>query len=204
MSPGTQLSMNGSAAYATVDDFCRIFSEEMERLYLLALLLTADASKAEDCFVVGIGDIVEGNPVFREWAYSWARRTIIQNAIRMIEPARQNQTTPRATPATPEIHPRLSAVFKLNTLDRFVFVMSVLEGYSHQDCAILLGCSRQAVANARARALEHLANGVDVTTIYGGSRPSNKLPRRGNLWVTGTSRIAARTSARARGEDNAG
>jgi hypothetical protein len=31
-----------------------------------------------------------------------------------------------------------------------------------------------------------------------------KEPRRGNLWVTGTSRIAARTSARACGEDNAG
>jgi len=157
--------MNESTAYATTDDFCRVFSENMDKLYLLALLLTAHPAKAEECFVAGIGDSVEGNPVFREWAYSWARRTIIQNAIHVIEPARENQTSPKASLVALKIDPRLRAVLNLNTLDRFVYVMSVLEGYSNQDCAILLGCSRQAVANARARALENLANGADVATF---------------------------------------
>ena len=60
MPQATQVSLNGSTAYATRLDFCRIFSEEMNSLYLLALLLTADAGKAEQCFVAGIGDSVEG------------------------------------------------------------------------------------------------------------------------------------------------
>jgi len=64
VSHATQVSMNGSTAYATSDDFQRIFSEKMNSLYWLALLLTADAGKAEQCFVAGIGDSVEGNPVF--------------------------------------------------------------------------------------------------------------------------------------------
>src|ERR1700688_2322541 len=94
-----EVSMDGSTAYATSDDFCRIFSEEMNSLYLLGLLLTADAEKAERCFVAGIGASVEGNPVFREWARSWARRTIIQHAIRMIEPAHEKLPIAQAEPA---------------------------------------------------------------------------------------------------------
>src|SRR2546426_1008725 len=81
------------AAYATRADFCRIFQDEMKPLYLLAFLLTADHAKAEQCFVAGIADVVEGNPVFREWAHSWSRRTIIKNAIRILSPV-SSQTEP--------------------------------------------------------------------------------------------------------------
>ncbi len=158
----TQVSMNGSTAYATSDDFRRIFSDEMNSLYLLGLLLTADAEKAEQCFVAGIGDSVEGSAVFREWARSWARRTIIQHAIRMIEPAQEKVTIADTEPVRLEIDPRLRAILKLDALERFVFVMSVLEGYSYQDCSILLGCSRQTAVNARTRALEHLANAAEI------------------------------------------
>lgn len=167
VSQATQVSMNGSTAYATSDDFRRVFSENMNRLYLLGLLLTADPGKAEQCFVAGIGDSIQGNAVFREWAYAWARRTIIQHAIRLIEPAQQKLTIADTEPVKLEIEPRLRAILKLDALERFVFVMSVLEGYSYQDCSILLGCSRQAVANARARALEHLADGAEVVAMHG-------------------------------------
>ena len=44
-------SWQQSAAYATGADSCRIFSENMKGLYLLALLLTADPVRAEQCFV---------------------------------------------------------------------------------------------------------------------------------------------------------
>jgi DNA-directed RNA polymerase specialized sigma24 family protein len=176
VSQSTQISMNGSTAYATVDDFRRIFSERMNDLYLLALLLTADAEKAEQCFVAGIGDSVEGNPVFKEWAYSWARRSIILQAIRMIEPAQEKQTTEYTENVGLEIESRLKAILKLDPLERFVFVMSVLEGYSFQDCSILLGCSRQAVANARARALEHLANADEIIAMHGEKLQSTYTP----------------------------
>ena len=162
----THVSQNGPGAYATGGDFERIFSEEMNGLYLLGLLLTADARKAEQCFVKGLGNSVEGNPVFREWARSWARRTIIQEAIRMIEPAKETLTI-TAEPVSLEIEPRLRAILELDALERFVFVMFVLEGYSYQDCSILLGCSRRAVVNARTRALEHLANAAEIGALHG-------------------------------------
>ncbi len=74
-----------AAPYASRDDFCRIFHEKMDSLYLLAFLLTADHRRAEQCFVSGLEDALGGNPVFREWAHSWARRMIIQNAVRLIK-----------------------------------------------------------------------------------------------------------------------
>ena len=162
-----EVSMNGSTTYATSDDFCRIFSEEMNSLYLLGFLLTADARKAEQCFVGGIGDSVDGNPVFREWARSWARRTIIQHAIRMMEPAAQKLTITLTEAVRLEIEPRLRPILKLDPLERFVFVMSVLEGYSNQDCSILLGCSRQTVVNARTQAFLHLAKPGEIVTLQG-------------------------------------
>jgi DNA-directed RNA polymerase specialized sigma24 family protein len=151
--------------YATHADFCRIFSEKMNRLYLLALLLTADPGKAEQCFVSGIGDSVVGNRIFKEWAYSWARRTVIQAAIRKTKPAQPRLATANTELVGLEIEPRLRSVLKLEALERFVFVMSVLEGYSYQDCSILLGCSRKTIVDARARALDHLANSGEIATV---------------------------------------
>ena len=48
----------------------------------------------------------------------------------------------------------LAAVSQLQPLDRFVFVMSVLEGYADRECSALLGCSPGEVAEARIRALQ--------------------------------------------------
>src|ERR1700729_3223426 len=71
--------------YASSADFCRIFDEDMNDLYLLSFLLTADRQKAEECFVSGLEDAVEGNPVFKEWARSWAKRKIIENALSVMK-----------------------------------------------------------------------------------------------------------------------
>jgi hypothetical protein len=162
MPQAIQVSVNGATAYATGADFCRIFSEEMNSLYLLGFLLTADAKKAEQCFVAGIGDSVEGNPVFREWARSWARRTIILHAIRMMKPAQKDVTVAETQPMRLNVEPRLRAILKLDTLQRFVFVMSALEGYSYQDCSTLLGCSLETLVDARARAVQQLANTAEI------------------------------------------
>src|SRR5215467_8299607 len=82
-------SRHSTAQYATCADFSRIFAKDMKNLYLLALVLTADSVKAEQCFVSGLDDCITGNQVFREWARSWARRVVIKNAIRMIAPGRE-------------------------------------------------------------------------------------------------------------------
>ncbi len=75
------------------EDFCGIFEKNMTHFYLLSFLLTADRRMAEECFVRGLEDSARSNRVFKEWADSWARRTIIHNAIQMVRPAPTDTST---------------------------------------------------------------------------------------------------------------
>jgi len=155
------VSANTIPLYATHRDFCRIFTEDKTALYLLSLLLTADAQKAERCFVAGLEDSVLGNKVFREWARSWSKRTIIKNAIRAIAPVPGQLATALHDPVSAAIganlDPSLTAVLELAPFQRFVFVMSVLEKYSIADCSTLLNCAKQDVITAQKQALLALA-----------------------------------------------
>jgi DNA-directed RNA polymerase specialized sigma24 family protein len=154
-----------SEAYATAADFEQIFIEDMSVLYLLSFLLTGDRDKAEECFVAGIEESTKSNRVFKEWARSWARRSIIQSAIRLIAP-RESSAGARREPAFSRdvddkvpllLRAEVYAILELPRFERFVFVLSSLERYSDQDCSILLGCARRDIAPARARALRDLA-----------------------------------------------
>jgi hypothetical protein len=180
--PSRPLSSETSRAYVTSTEFCRVFTENMDSLHLLSLLLTADLTKAEDCFVSGLEDCVEGSYVFRDWARSWARRTIIQKAIRMLTP-RKNPSTVACVPSspascsfgrTPDADYAIGSILQLEDFERFVFVMSVLEKYSDQDCCVLLGCSRQDIVETRMRALLHVAASGGPHTV-GGSRFDSSL-----------------------------
>jgi len=152
--------------YATRADFCRVFREDMNRLYLLSFLLTGDRDLAEQCFVGGLRMSSEGNPVFKEWAGSWARRTIIQNAIEMIRPRMGDAGTP-AVPGRGDgqgviDRPEIAKIVELPAFERFAFVMSVLERYSDQECSVLLGCSRREVMEARERALRRTGEDAEL------------------------------------------
>jgi len=149
--------------YATVADFKRIFTEDVNSLYLLSLVLTGDPVKAEQCFVEGIGESTKGNHVFKEWARSWARRTIIQSAIRLINPRQLSVTGIRSVDVARMLdkvpivlHAEVCAILELAPFDRFVFVLSMLEHYSDNDCSILLGCTRKEIAPTRTRAMQRL------------------------------------------------
>jgi hypothetical protein len=150
--------------YASCADFQKIFEEEMSGLYLLSFLLTASREKAEQCFVSGLEDAVEGNPVFKEWARSWARRVIIQNAVRVINPRPAKGTGDHSPAAVSnkgalpfgEQPLEIAAVLRLEPFERFVYVMTVLERYSDQDSSVLLGCARRDVVSARTRALQQV------------------------------------------------
>ena len=132
----------------------------MQRLYLLAFLLTANHAEAEKCFFAGIEDALNERRVFKEWARYWSRRIVIKNAIRMIAPlSAQSHTQSDSWTKTDDalaVCKTMSAVAQLASLDRFVFVMSVLERYSVRECAALLGCSPRDVQMARSRALQEL------------------------------------------------
>src|SRR5262249_48381475 len=86
---------------ASAADFCKIFHQDMDVLYWLALTLTNDEAKAEQCFVSGLDECIEGNSVFQEWARSWSRRVIIKNAIRLMSP-RPGMTSPSPANHQPE------------------------------------------------------------------------------------------------------
>jgi hypothetical protein len=152
--------------HATVNDFYAIFTEEMHSLYLLSFLLTADKDKAEQCFIGGLGECVEGIGAFMEWSRLWARRAIIKQAILMMRPAPKDTDhwSPINVkgPATALKDGLFAAILSLCAFERFVFVLSILEGHSDGDCLNLLSCSRSEVAMARELALRFL-----VTTDTG-------------------------------------
>ena len=148
--------------YATAGDFCRALTEELHSLFLLSLLLTADNDKAEQCFVNAIGECGDGFGVFMDWASSWARHAILKCAIQMIRPVPEHlDSLPfirRRGPATSADNKPFAEILALGAFERFVYVMSILEGQSEQDCAVLLRCSRRDVMIARVLALTRLAD----------------------------------------------
>jgi DNA-directed RNA polymerase specialized sigma24 family protein len=172
-----KVTQSESTQYAAAADFCRIFERDMNRLYLLSFLLTGDHALAEKCFVRGLDDVRKSNPVFKEWADSWARRTIIRNAIQLIAPqpgdGRKDAvvTDEHAAPVEPA---ELAAVLALPAFERFAFVMSVLEHYSEQECSLLLGCTRAEVVAARSRALQELRASAEARRSLAGI-PVNKV-----------------------------
>ena len=174
------ISTETSQAYATSTEFCRVFAENMDSMHLLSFLLTADLTKAEECFVSGLEDCVKGSYVFRDWARSWAQRTIIRNAVRMLA-SRANHSAVTAVPSDPvncrfertrEANAAIASILGLEEFERFVFVLSVLERYSDQDCSVLLDCSRQSVRGARIRALQHVAESDRMRTVAGSGAPT--------------------------------
>jgi hypothetical protein len=152
--------LNRTSQYASARDFCFVFHQDMDILYWLALTLTSDELKAEECFVAGLDECIYGNSVFKECARSWSRRMVIKNAIRVVSPRPGMPSASLAVrteemPGSPA--QTASAVLsQMQSFDRFVFVMSVLEGYANRDCATLLRCSSTDVAQARVRALRQI------------------------------------------------
>jgi hypothetical protein len=144
--------------YPTVADFFRTFDEEMHSLYLLSFLLTADPDKAEQCLVSAMGECMDEIGVFMDWARSWTRGAVLKHAIQMIKPAPEHTdcvsfSTLKRWAAPAGDHP-LAAILLLDAFERFVYVMSILEEQSDEECANLLRCSRRDVMMARLLALK--------------------------------------------------
>ncbi|MGE5325831.1 MAG: hypothetical protein ACM3NO_02230 [Deltaproteobacteria bacterium] len=161
-----EIAAGNRTEYAVSRDFCRIFAEDMDGLYTLCLLLTADPAKAERCFGLALEDCLGATRVFQEWTRSWARRAVIRSAVQMMQPAPEARfgrglapeigSVPVAASQVP-----LAPILQLKTFERFVFVMSVLERCSDHDGTVLLGCSRSDYIRARNRALLRLTQAVE-------------------------------------------
>lgn len=171
----TNRSRPQSGPYATSEDFCALFDNSMKELHMLAFLLTGDHGLAERCFVAGLEECVQSNHVFSEWTHCWAKRVIVQNAIRALQPNLRHANAsvfPSGCANRESIQVgdfELYRVLALEDFERFVFVMSVLERYSDHDCALLLGCSDQEVRDARIRAFKRIGE-------LAGTDPSRDVP----------------------------
>lgn len=161
-----QVWENSANRFATPEYFCRIFTEHIDELYQLSFLLTRTGGKAERCLVASLEDCANGNPVFCPWACSWAKRTIIKNAIRELKPRWGNSYESSPHPPSLLDQPlngsrrcfQIDAVLELEDFERFVFAICALENYSQRECALLLECSLSAVREASARAFAELVD----------------------------------------------
>lgn len=164
-------SLSSSAGYgreyASPADFCAIFSQDMDRLYWLALVLTGSHETAQRCFLAALDDC-HTEAVFPDWARSWSRRAVIKSAIRMVNPVLTNGASEFGLEVIAnEMDRSVRPLFQCGRLDRFVFVMSVLEGYSTRECAVLLGCSLREVEQARVRVFQGIAlSGRDLVQTW--------------------------------------
>jgi DNA-directed RNA polymerase specialized sigma24 family protein len=150
-----------SQAYASAQDFCAIFREDMDSLYSLALTLTGSHELAHQAFLAALNDCRDGSAVFQEWARSWSRRAVIKSAIRLLDPIRygvNEDVKLELKSVASEMDPSAGWFLLLDRLERFVFVISVLEGYTVPECAALLGAGAREVEQARVRALEQIAH----------------------------------------------
>ena len=165
-----------SQTYASAKDFCAIFRDDADSLYSLALALTGSHEAANKVFLAALDECRDGSVVFQEWARPWSRRTIIKSAIRLLDPVRSDASPESKTEleaVASQMHPAASRLFHLSRFERFVFVMSVLEGYTVRECAALLGAGPREVEQARVHALQQ-ASGKNQN-IVPGSYVNNSL-----------------------------
>lgn len=158
-SPKTQRMATFRTEFASHRDFCEVLEIDTKHLYLLAFLLTANHRQAQECFLSTVEMAFKEQSVFKEWVRSWVKRNLITNAIRIASPISsrtQSRDVWNAGQPTTTVAEAIDAVTTLAPLDRFIFIMSVVERHSNWDCALLLGCSMKTVAQSRMRALRRL------------------------------------------------
>src|SRR5215831_6827223 len=119
--------------YATPADFCQVFQNEMRRLYMLAFLLTANYIKAERCFLAALADAGKETSVFKEFASSWSRRAIIAHATLLTPPVSSHASETSdlwdETKCGSIASDLINRLVQLGPLERFAYVLSVLERY---------------------------------------------------------------------------
>jgi DNA-directed RNA polymerase specialized sigma24 family protein len=146
--------------YAQVADFCEVFEKDMKPLYLLAFLLTANHKDAEQCFA-SVAQDWEANSVFKAWIASWIKRRLVTRAIHIVffDFARTGEQRNLWWEGAEELRVSraVNAVTSLEDLERFVFVMSVLEGYTSRECSLLLKCAAERIVPLWVQASRRLA-----------------------------------------------
>ena len=109
---------------------------------------------------------------FKVWEESWSKRCLIEHAIGAIVLQRGRREARRdlwpQERGENKLRTFLDAVTQLKSAERFVFVMTELEGYSAKETALLLHRTLESVHNLRIEALQRLAelNPEMIVTIH--------------------------------------
>jgi len=150
--------------YATAEQFESLFESKREPLLRLALLLTANSERAEQNLALALRDCRLNGSVSTDWIFLWARRAVIRNAIQQVY--RRESVSHARNPNSDCHFDGLQAnstqktrriddpsILKMPEFERLVFVITVLEHISIQDCALLMGQSPKEVCDAQKRAM---------------------------------------------------
>ena len=148
--------------YATCADFCEVFKDNVDRLYMLSLLLTGAHEMAERCLLRAFEHCLGAKTVFTEWAPSWAKRITIKTAIEIVFgsqiPPSNHFKSEFVVERVAGVDALVAVVSSLEPFDRIVYVLSVLEGFPVRECALLLDCTVHEVMHAKTRALRSTSN----------------------------------------------
>lgn len=138
----------------TAADVAEAWLDEITDLYLLCFLLTSDKMLAEQCFSEAMDDYLRSpTAALGNWARGQGRASVIGRAVQLIRPLpKQVQSwpfLPGTTPLLSAVHQPFSAITSLGAFDRFVFVLSVIEGESDEACATMLECELAQIERSR-------------------------------------------------------
>lgn len=136
--------------------------DDFTKLYLLSFLLTANKTLADQCFSDAMEGSVRSSGAVADWANGPGRCAVIRRAIQAIRPTpKRVQSWSLASGARPlvaSVHEPFSVITSLGAFERFVFVLTVLEGRAEEECAALLECDLEDIADSR-----DLANSLIAT-----------------------------------------
>ena len=157
-------------------DYVRLFAESAEPLHWLCYTLTGDEELSGRILSAALEQSLKGaERVFRDWMVSWARRLLIKACTEIVQP----WTSPAAHHPYPLLPMRSEGVkreqlgavlilpsavlqerlLQLDPLDRFVFVLRAIEGYSRRETSLLLNIDDRLCAWTYVKAVEAIEAG---------------------------------------------
>ena len=179
MTGNLRRDLSKTRSYATEDDFRRLFSAEINDFLRLSLQLTANVEKAERCLILAMKDCSRTQTIFKDFSRIWARRTIIRNAIHLIQSDDLDTASdPQSSELQNENQWKMESVPRTAEFARLAFVICAVEHLSVQDCALLLGRSPRDVNEAIVRAENQITSGAPHCRISFDISDSRHSPKR--------------------------
>lgn len=136
----------------TAAEYWELVKVEINALYLFSFQLTADKEKAGRCLDQAMDESADGVDDFLDWAHTRGRDAVLGHAIRIMKPSRetaQERVDLPGRPQHPTGHRTFGLIATLPTFERFVFVLTRIDGLSDANCAALLDTTSWEVIIAR-------------------------------------------------------